>query len=250
MRHDSDVSTDNESVTTRFRFRFRKRRIAALVLLAMTAALLHQPILHLAARPLVVEDEFNAMEYVWVTKCDRCFDRAAELVRSGQARRVLIVEQDATRLTKLGILPEWADVARRELDIRGVVAEQITVVRQAGTNPWHWARSAHQWTRSQEPLSLVVLCDRFHSRDQQLILRAKFSARQFHATSLLALPNRRFDETNWWRSRTGVKAFFAAHYSLVYDWAIGEPMETEWQWDPDLYEKALKERLAEPLERA
>jgi len=57
---------------------------------------------------------------------------------------------------------------------------------------------------------------------------------------ILALPDRRYDETNWWYSRRGVKGLFYGYLTLAYAWFQGEDVPPRKLWDPDDYERMLE----------
>ena len=184
----------------------------------MLGALFHAPLLRLTALPLIIEDAVVSADFVWVTdtNCDGCFDLAVDLVHRGQAGRVLVVEGDAKRLTALGIVPKWGEVARRELADRGVTADKLIVLTETGKNLWQQADAVNEWGDAQQPFNLIVICDRFGSRNLRFVLSSRLASSKFGATVLLALPDRRYDEHNWWRSRTGVEAvFFGSCGNLV-----------------------------------
>lgn len=52
---------------------------------------------------------------------------------------------------------------------------------------------------------------------------------------MVALPDRRYDETNWWRSRDGIKAFINSSLLLVRRCCFAEAKVTDHgPWDPDV----------------
>jgi hypothetical protein len=58
---------------------------------------------------------------------------------------------------------------------------------------------------------------------------------------ILGLPSRQYDETNWWKSRIGLRALFCEYVSLLYAWCRGENVPERPVWDPDAYERLLCE---------
>ncbi|MEX0712258.1 MAG: hypothetical protein WD278_07905 [Pirellulales bacterium] len=53
------------------------------------------------------------------------------------------------------------------------------------------------------------------------------------------LADRRYDETNWWKSRTGFKSLFNSTLNLIYARWIGEDQPPPVPWNPDEFEKSL-----------
>ena len=57
-----------------------------------------------------------------------------------------------------------------------------------------------------------------------------------------AIDDQRYDETNWWRSRSGLKKIFGAYIHLAY--ALSGQVESPPgpRFDPDRYEQQLRQR--------
>jgi hypothetical protein len=64
-------------------------------------------------------------------------------------------------------------------------------------------------------------------------------ARRIH---VVAMPDHRFDESNWWKSRLGFKDFFGSFAILAYAWCHGEDSLQPPSWDPDQYEATLRSK--------
>ena len=60
-----------------------------------------------------------------------------------------------------------------------------------------------------------------------------------------ALVDRRYDETNWWKSRCGVKSLMLGVIELAFAVCRGENYPNSGHWDPDRYERALRQTAEE-----
>jgi hypothetical protein len=57
-----------------------------------------------------------------------------------------------------------------------------------------------------------------------------------------AVPDRLYDETNWWQSKAGVRACVDGYIGLAHVLVYGEDLRGTRQWDPDQYEAMLPKR--------
>jgi hypothetical protein len=90
---------------------------------------------------------------------------------------------------------------------------------------------------------VIVLCNRFNSRQRRVVLDQIVGPEPAGRIHLVALADRRYDENDWWTTRTGVKDFFSGWLGLVYARLVGEPPRRAEPWDPDRYQSELAERL-------
>jgi hypothetical protein len=207
-------------------------------------AVFHPLVLRGCARLLVVDQPLPpSATHVLLRGGDRQFDRAAELLASGRCRGVLIQAGLPDRLAYLGILPTWTELCRRELGQRGVPDERLTVQETAGQRSWDGARALGDWLTQHPDARLIVLVDRFASGELAYILRQTLRPEHAARVALCALPDRRYDETNWWRSRTGLKAFLGSVLSGVTVRLCGEQRRPPYDPDPDVYEKRVLRSL-------
>lgn len=224
---------------------WRSRLLCAALVLVLACAF-HASLLCGLASVLIVDDRPSHVDqaarpagYVLVLDGDRCYDRAAELYHQGAAEQLLLIDWHAGRLVRLGILPSRAAVGRRELLSRGVPNDKVTVVPGGAGQDWQAARRLESWLQGQPHARVTALCNRFDSRGKRRILAMVLGESLAGRLEVYALPDRRFDETNWWRSKTGVKGFFNSAFNLVYDGLRGESAVWGPEWDPDQYEKTL-----------
>src|SRR5579863_6106807 len=123
------------------------RRWVVAVCLLLVASAFHAPLLRLSVSPLVARDQPRRADYLFIHSGDGRFGRAAEAYRGGEAKQILVLERQPTRLVRLGILPSRADECRRELARRGVPEDAIVVIPGAANTPWQMARCLGMWLR-------------------------------------------------------------------------------------------------------
>lgn len=205
----------------------------------VTVAVCHGAILRRAAKSLVVEHPPRKSHWIVVWGGDRSFERAADYIGRGWAAQVLLIRLAERRLVRLRILPSDVETARRELVGRGVPAASIHIVRGAARHEVEAARRLANWINQHPHATVRVLCARFDSSRKLGILARQLGPDGRKRVTFEALPDRRFDETNWWRSRDGLKGFFNAALEAAYIWARGDQVALGPEWDPDAYERGL-----------
>jgi hypothetical protein len=89
---------------------------------------------------------------------------------------------------------------------------------------------------------VLVLCDRFAGRDLRFVVSQVTQPGEAQRVAFRSLPNHRYDETNWWRNRAGVRALAGAAFDLAYDALHGEDAPPVNEFDPDQYERELRGR--------
>ena len=228
------------------------RRIALVVALLACVWMSHPVILRAVAWALIVDHEQARLDYVWIRThdipfCDgdRCYDHAARLYHEDTSRRILLMEPRASRLVEIGALPRFETVARSQLQARGVPDKAITAIDGEPATIWDEARLLDAWMNDHPNTEVLLLCDRFESRHRRQELDTVLEPGHAARVGILALPDRRHDETNWWKSRRGVKSVFRGYALLVYAWCQAEDVPEREIWDPDDYERILEATVQE-----
>ena len=210
-----------------------------LSLLAVAVAV--RPALRGIAAGLVVDESPAGGDYAIIAGGDRRFAVTADMIRRNQVRRVLLVTDQPSRLVRYGILPPWHEVARRELLENGVLEEAIELADWKAKDDWHFASRLNAWLNEHPRARLVVVADRFGSRRLRFILDSTLDAGDAGRVRILALPDRRYREDNWWRTRGGLRSVLDAYLSLGYAWLTGASGSShEDHWDPDQYEAEVR----------
>ncbi len=194
---------------------------------------------------LVADASELSADAVLILGGDRSYEKAAELV-SGDVQYVLLPKSRPGRLERLGIYQPWEKLGRRELTARAVPDDKILILNGEARNGWHQARLIDDWLRSHPEMTVIVLADRFGSAAHSYVFDHEIAPAQRRRITFVALSDRRYDETNWWRSRTGIKAFFRSSFGLIYTRVRGEEPDWVGDWDPDRYEDAAIRRNRVP----
>lgn len=223
----------------------RRGCVVVLLLLVVCLALWRQPILQGLAWILVVDQQPQQIDYVLIGGGDGCFDEAARLYRQRPSRRVLLMEPPPGRLVRLGILPTVESASRRALEARDVPPEVVEVIVWKAGDPTTRTQRLQAWMKDHPHVRTVYLCERFASRHVRCLLDWRLAPEAAAHIAVRGLPDRRFDETNWWRSRRGVKEWVLRSMALAHAWCRGEEDERGEDWDPDQYERSLRAERAE-----
>jgi hypothetical protein len=200
----------------------------------------HGAILRGMASVLVADQGQQDAKFVLVVDGDRRYDAAAALYREDPSRRVVLIEPYPTRLVQVGALPSFEAISRRELHARGVPEEAVTVIPGKARTAWEETRLLRSWLKEHPDAQLLLLCDRFGSSYRRHVLDSTLPAGEAARVRILALPDRRYDETNWWKSRRGAKEWLVGLTTLVYASCRGEGRLCCEQWNPDDYENDLQ----------
>lgn len=244
------VQTDNTGVASRKSDKRKRRWGRRLLLLLVLAASLYAfraPLLRSVACYLVVDEPIVAAnrddeppEILILPGVDKRYDCAAGLYRSGSATAILLVERRPNRLERMGFLPTFERESQRELSARGVPADSIRVIRGKVRTDWECARCLRDWLQQQPTVRVLVLCDRFGGRKLRYILDQVLGTEYAGRVRLKSLPERSYDENNWWQHREALVQLFDAYLNLAYARLCGEESEAWQEWDPEEFKKTLR----------
>lgn len=221
--------------------RWTKCVVSLLVLCAIGVAF-HSLLLQGLARLLVVDSgvsQADAIALPGVIDGESGFDFAARAYNKGKVEAVLLLDGRHERLVELGILPDFPSLADAKLSDRGVTPDACTTLRYDSDSKWEMMRRLGIWLDDHLEKDVLMVVPRFSSRQLGVIADSVLTAEQRQRVHLQPLLQRRFDETNWWRTRQGVLGFCNAAVSLVHTWFCGEPAEPLEEWNPDEYAASL-----------
>ena len=74
------------------------------------------------------------------------------------------------------------------------------------------------WLAEHRDQKVKVLCNRFTSRTWKIVLERTVEPALAGQISIVPLPNRRYDETDWWRSKKGTVAVVNNYIILGFHW--------------------------------
>jgi hypothetical protein len=213
----------------------RRLVVAAVVLIGLY--LLRAPLLRGLASVLIVEDPGFSAEYLLVLSGDRVARRAAG-IHAEHDGRILLVEWKPGRLESYGLIPSRLALNRRELEQHGVAPRAVGLLPGIARTDWDVARQVREWLPQHPDVRILVLCHRFDSRRMRSLF-GRVLGSDAERVGFEALPERDFDETNWWRHKEGLLDVLQSSLHLAYTEIAGED-ELQEDWDPDEYERSLK----------
>jgi hypothetical protein len=200
-----------------------KRRLVLLAVVAGTAVCFHGRILRSLAEILVVEDPPAAAQAVLMISGESRFDEAVKLHADG-TKAVFILRSHPGRLERMGILPSAEQLARRALLARGVPEDDLFSLSAEPIANSRVGAVLCDRLREHAKWHIAVLCDRFSTRKWRLLLRRSADPQLAARIHLIALPEHGFDETNWWRSKPGVRAILNGYLRLGFTWWHDGPL--------------------------
>jgi hypothetical protein len=230
-----------------------KRCVVLLGVVVAVAWLVHALFLRGLAGFLVVDETPGDFQYVCILDGylgpddDRCYDSAVNLFRQKSPCGVLVVEPRLERLVETGVLPSFETLSRRELQTRGLPQNAVSVVRSDGYDDWATARALQVWLADRPDASVALLCGRLRSAHVRYALDAVLDPAGAARVRLRALPDRRFDETNWWTSRDGIKAFGIGWLRQLHGWCAGGDHRPPPSCSADQYERNVRQALSEAV---
>ena len=224
-----------------------------LVVVAAMAGLwlVHGPLLRGLAGLLVVDEPADHFQYVGICgregepDGDRCYDAAADLFRQNPSCHILLVRSALTRLVETGVLPSFETLSRRELAARGLPKNAVSSIARDGFDDWATARALRAWLLDRPAASVVLLCGRLRSAHLRHVLNVVLDSSQAARVRLRALRDRRYDETNWWMSRSGYKGFGMEWLRQFGAWCVGGDHQPPPLHTADDYEHSLRLTLSE-----
>jgi len=220
-----------------------RARLIACVAVAVLCVWFHKTILSSLAQTLIIDEAGEEDDNLAILGCDTCYYVAAEAFNRGLFRRVLVFEDSGRNLVKLGIIEPRHASARRQLTRHGVPGEAIVVVDVKGNTAWHAVDSLGNWMKQDQTARVQVLTSQFGSRCLRDMFDRALDEPLAERVHVVGLPDRRFDETNWWRSRVGVKTVMNSLLALGRVRCIGRPTSDLEHWDPIEYENQLRRQL-------
>jgi len=195
----------------------RNRRLAFFAVLVGVAACLHGRILQSLAELLVVDEPRSAAQAVLMISGESRFDVAEKLHNDG-TKVVFILRGHSGRLERMGILPSIEQLTRRELLARGIPESNLSLLSDEPVASSRVGALLSDRLREHTQWHIAVLCDRFSTRKWRLLLQRSADPRLLSRIHLIALPERGFDETNWWHSKPGARAILNGYLRLVFTW--------------------------------
>ncbi len=195
---------------------------------------------------LVADEAASAPDAVVTFSGDKRYEYVAQLAKGKRECRVVVLKHARSRLETAGIIRCENEVEIEQIIKAGVPREAIvTLESEAYRDDWDDVRVLGDWVSREDAGCVVVLTSRFCSSTVRYVLDRQVSPTVAGRVHIKSLKDRRFDETNWWRSRMGIKECLSAYLSFVYHRIAGPPASRyEDRWDPDEYERSLQQKMS------
>jgi hypothetical protein len=189
---------------------------------------------------MIVEEPLRRVQCALLLERTCPLDEVARLYRDGLVAEVALLRIPPRRIERLRILPPQDEALQRELASRGIPRERMELLDvQPGAGGDH-LRRLQPWLESRPELEATAFVRRFDSRTWQYRLRTVLPPALWARIHLRTFSYRAYDETNWWRHRTGVVSLFNGYLGYGYVVCRGEDVDPEPEWDPDAYLQALR----------
>ncbi len=227
-------------------------RCGVLLAIVLALGLAHAPLLRLAARPLVDEQPAGDAAFLCIEGSelgvagDPTLEAVAAWFRADPARRILLLEPWPQRTVELRLVPSFEQMARRGLARQGVPGKSVVTLRGSPRDDWQHAEVLGKWLARQPDVEVVWVADRFQSNRMRYVLRRMLDPAAAARVRILALAAPEYDETNWWRSRCGLKGFLYGWLWLAYAWGEGDAPAPPLRRSVRQYESLLAETYGRP----
>lgn len=198
----------------RVRRRSRGRRwlivLASLAGAALLCWLLRAPILTSVGRFLTVHDRLQRADAIFVFGGDpdvRPFEAAA-LYRRGWAPRVLVPGMETGKLASIGMVPTQTQLFTGVLRHEGVPDSAVMVLTMPGgtASTTDDVAVLRDWIRRTGARRVIAVTTDYHTRRARFALRRGLKGMDVRVM-MHGVPARGFDETNWWRSESGLVTY-------------------------------------------
>ncbi|MCS7237231.1 MAG: hypothetical protein NZ899_03070 [Thermoguttaceae bacterium] len=204
--------------------------VAAVCVVFALAVLGARPILVAVARGVIWEDAItqDLSRPVWVVltaghrRVPETYDFVADLAGRFGAKRIIVFSRPLTRVEELGVLPPAGLLACNELRKRIDLSLHIEAYPGFHVDFWDEARTIAS-IKAESGKSVVVCVPRFGSRVAKTVLTKVLSPVGGEGIVVQPVPDPRYDENTWWKTRAGWKALFWAYNELLATWLFGEP---------------------------
>lgn len=191
-------------------------------------------LLQCMAAPLVLEELPQQANSMLLLGGDTRFDEAEGFVKATPSGTVLLESRSPGRLERLQIIPSAVEIARRELNKRGVPADRIEVIQRSV--PDNTLGSAiSEWFVDNPDGQLSIVCDAFSSRELRWKLNRDLPSSVVGKVVLRPLPSQDIHLSNWWQSKRGVMAFTRGWIGLILQMIPGREVRKSKECNPELF---------------
>jgi len=215
----------------------RSSVLAAIVLLLIL--LFHGPVLRHVPAVLVFDDGVETADIAVLLGHRAALDRAAELYRNKNVRKIAVVERSPRRSARVGATPSFATGAISGLVRRGIPREAIETIRTGTRTDEQAIVGVGRWLQGQPDADAVVVVPLHRTRLSRNMINSVLGEDCTSRLHLVSFQPQSYDERKWWLSRTGIECVAEGYLMLMHSCCIGEDKVLPNEWDADEYEQSL-----------
>ncbi|MGV3773293.1 MAG: YdcF family protein [Verrucomicrobiales bacterium] len=146
--------------------------------------------------------------------------KAAELHKKGLAPLILVMNPEPSPTTEINLTPSEAELTRLVLYKEGVQATNIIVAPMRVSSTFDETLAVKEWAASNQVQSLIIPTGLFHTRRARWIFERTLKGENIKLL-FVAIPERKYSETNWWKHEEGIidfqnEALKSIYYLLKY----------------------------------
>ena len=196
--------------------------LAIILVVVLLAPFLYQPVLNGAGKflaaaeaPAGASDVAVVEGEAWVEQA--AVSRAADLLRSGKVRRMLVVlHQDPDGSRVVALPGDYPELVKRELARMPIPESRFQVVSVPVRHPVTLteAQSVTALLKKSGAKSAVLLAKGFHMRRSLLVYRHVAAPLKIRIVPLAYFTT--YQSDRWWQSDDGVRDFFSEWLKLAY----------------------------------
>jgi uncharacterized SAM-binding protein YcdF (DUF218 family) len=170
---------------------------------------------------------------------DGLYSQAAQAALANPDLIILKPEFTKARLEQMGIWPDRITEFHRELTRRGVPQAQQRVLSGPARSEWEAIELLDRWLVPESRQQVTALCDEFQTRRLKFVVDSVLRKRAGQV-GIQPLTDRRYDSSNWWKSRGGIRTVILNAISLATAAVHRAAPTPPPAWDPDEYERSLR----------
>lgn len=223
-----------------------RRRTWVIVLgLVVIGLLLHPWLLSGLARPISRGDGVAEASHLLFLRSARAapaaFDFARDFVLADSSRRILVFQNYVRRAEAIGAGLPFVETTIGLLVESGVPEEQIEVIGDPNIiTTTETMGYMVDWLQTQSSdTNLLVITHSFRSGYITTVTDAVVPAAVRGRLHVVGFERSGVNATNWWKSATGLKLFFAESMRRIHLSVYGNRRPPV-AWDPDRYEASLR----------
>jgi hypothetical protein len=215
-----------------------------LAVFVVALVLLHAPLLRSCTQLVSVQERLPPhVDAVLIYEGDDRHAAAAQWIKSGFAKTILLPRRLAERNVAFGIIPPRDLFDRSQLLALQIKDESIHYLDGEGPlGEWRFLRLLGTWLNNHPGSQAVVLCKKFDSRRVRHAIGRVLPVTDSQRVHVKGLPSLDYDDRYWWRSRRGAVDMFDSLLAQAYARCVGEDQDEPISWDVDAFEKGLQHR--------